>query len=139
YHLHLAASRAYLARHPPICTPADLKGHRFVGYIADMIFDKELDYLGEVGAGAVPLASTSVTVQLNWVRLGAGLAVVHDFALPSAPEVVRVLPDDVALTRAFYLIRHADDRRVERLNRFADLLTQGIRREVARLEALTGA
>ncbi len=139
YHLHLAASRAYLARHPPICTPADLKGHRFVGYIADMIFDKELDYLGEVGAGAVPLASNSVSVQLNWVRGGAGVAVVHDFALPSAPEAVKVLDGQVGLTRAFYLIRHADDRRVERLNRFADLLAQGVRREVARLEGLTPA
>ena len=136
YHLHLAASRDYLAAHPPIQSPADLKGHRFVGYIADMIFDKELDYLGEVGAGAVPLASNSVTVQLNWVRQGAGVAVVHDFALPTAPEAVRVLAGQVALRRAFYLIRHADDRRVERLNRFADLLAQGVRREVARLESL---
>lgn len=136
YHLHLAASRVYLAAHPPIETPADLKGHRFVGYIADMIFDKELDYLGEVGAGAVPLASNSVTVQLNWVRQGAGVAVVHDFALPTAPEVERLLADQVSLRRAFYLIRHADDRRVERLNRFADLLAQGVRREVARLESL---
>ena len=135
YHLHLAASRDYLARHPVIATPADLKTHRVVGYIADMIFDKELDYLGEVGAGAVPLASNSVTVQLNWVRQGAGVAVVHDFVLPSAPEVVRILPDQVSLTRTFYLIRHADDRRVERLNRFADLLAQGVRREVARLES----
>ncbi len=75
-----------------------------------------------------------MTVQLNWVRQGAGVAVVHDFALPSAPEVERVLVDQVALTRAFYLIRHADDRRVERLNRFADLLAAGVRREVARLE-----
>ncbi|MBI1217549.1 MAG: LysR family transcriptional regulator [Rhodobacteraceae bacterium] len=136
YHLHLAANRAYLARHPAITGTADLKHHRFVGYIADMIFDKELDYLGEVGAGPVPLASNSVTVQLNWVRQGAGVAVVHDFALPTAPEAVRVLADQVALTRAFYLIRHADDRRVERLNRFADLLAHGVRREVARLESL---
>jgi DNA-binding transcriptional LysR family regulator len=137
YHLHLAASRDYLARHPPITAPADLKGHRFVGYIADMIFDKELDYLGEVGAETVALASNSVTVQLNWVRGGAGVAVVHDFALASAPEAVKLLPEAVALTRAFYLIRHADDRRVERLNRFADLLAHGLRREVARLESVT--
>lgn len=137
YHLHLAASRDYLARHPPIREPADLKGHRFVGYIADMIFDKELDYLGEVGAVTLALASNSVTVQLNWVRRGAGVAVVHDFALASAPEAVKLLADRVALTRAFYLIRHADDRRVERLNRFADRLAQGVRREVARLEGVT--
>lgn len=137
YHLHLAASRGYLARHGPITGRADLRGHRVVGYIPDMIFDKELDYLSEIGAETVPLASNSVSVQLNWVRQGAGLAIVHDFAMPSAPEVVKLLPDEIALRRAFYLIRHASDRRLERLNRFAEALAQGLRREVARLEALT--
>jgi hypothetical protein len=42
YRLHLAASRAYLRNHPPIEGLADLRGHRIVGYIPDMIFDKEL-------------------------------------------------------------------------------------------------
>ena len=102
-----------------------------------MIFDKELDYLAEIGAETVPLASNSVSVQLNWLRHGAGLGIVHDFAMPSAPELVKVLPAEIRLTRAFWLIRHADDRRVERLNRFADLLVQGLRREVLRLEAMT--
>lgn len=137
YHLHLAAARDYLAAHGPITRRADLRGHRVVGYIPDMIFDKELDYLAEIGAETVPLASNSVSVQLNWVRQGAGLAIVHDFAMPSAPEVVKLLKDDIHLTRAFYLIRHASDRRLERLNRFAEALAQGLRREVARLEALT--
>lgn len=137
YHLHLAAARDYLAAHGPIASRADLRGHRVVGYIPDMIFDKELDYLAEIGAETVPLASNSVSVQLNWVRQGAGLAIVHDFAMPSAPEVVKLLPDQISLTRAFYLIRHASDRRLERLNRFAEALALGLRREVARLEALT--
>ncbi|MCB2130131.1 MAG: LysR family transcriptional regulator [Rhodobacteraceae bacterium] len=136
YKLHLAASREYLARHPPILSVADLKAHRTIGYIQDMIFDKELDYQTDVGMEAVTLASNSVSVQFNWVRTGAGVAVVHDFALPAAPGLVRILADQVSLTRTFYLIRHPDDRRVERLNRFAGLLAQGVRREVARLEAL---
>ena len=135
YHLHLAASRDYLAGAPPIRSRADLGAQRFVGYIPDMIFDKELDYLAEAGGEAARLASNSVAVQLAWVRQGAGIAVVHDFALPSAPELVRVLPGEVRLTRAFWLIRHADDRRVGRLNRVAELIAQGVRREVARLEA----
>jgi DNA-binding transcriptional LysR family regulator len=100
-----------------------------------MIHDKELDYLTELGAQTVALASNSVSVQLNWLRAGAGVGVVHDFALPAAPELVRLIPEQVALTRSFWLIRHADDGRVERLNRFADLLAQGLRREVGRLEA----
>jgi len=137
YQLHLAASRDYLARAGAITGRDDLRQHRMVGYIPDMIFDKELDYLAEIGAGPVALASNSISVQLNWLRHGAGVGVVHDFAMPSAPELVKLIPDQIHLTRAFWLIRHADDGRVERLNRFADLLAQGLKREVARLEAMT--
>ena len=134
YHLHLAASRDYLADHPPILGPQDLAAHRFVGYIPDMIFDKELDYLTAIGVAAVPLASNSVSVQLNWLRHGAGVGVVHDFALPAAPELCRVIPDQISLNRAFWLIRHADDGRIGRLNRFAAVLVAEFRDEMQRLE-----
>lgn len=137
YHLHLAASKSYLARTGPIATREDLKTRRMVGYIPDMIFDKELDYMAELGPQGVVLASNSVSVQFNWLRAGAGVAIVHAFAIPSAPEIVPVLKRDFALVRSFWLIRHQDDRRSERLNRFAEALAQGVRREVARLEALT--
>ena len=135
YRLHLAASRRYLRRHPAINTLEDLQGHRMVGYIPDMIFDKELDYLTGIGVERVALASNSVSVQFNWIRQGGGVGIVHDFAIPSAKGLVRLLTDQVSLTRSFYLIRHADDRRMDRLNRFAAALADGIRREVARLEA----
>lgn len=139
YQLHLAGHEAYLSRHPPIAERAQLKGHRIVGYISDMIFDKELDYLAQTGADKVELASNSVSVQMQMLRAGAGLGIVHDFALPFTPGVVRVLPADIALSRAFWLIRHADDRRSERLDRLAEALGRGMRREVARLEALAVA
>ncbi len=134
YKLHLAATQGYLDAHPPIKTLKDLKGHRVIGYIPDMIFDKEVDYLGQTGVDRVTLASNSVAVQVNWVRQGAGLAIVHDFCMPTLPDIRRVLADKISLKRTFYLVRHLDDRRVERLNRFSDLLGQGLRREVARLE-----
>jgi len=138
YHLHLAASRAYLDKHPPIRSLNDLRDHRLIGYIPDMIFDRELDYLSALGEVATAtLMSNSFSVQLNWARLGAGLCIVHDFAIPTYPDLQKILTDLVSLSRSFYLIRHADDRRVERLNRFADELAGQLRREVARLEALT--
>ena len=139
YRLHLAAHPAYLAKAAPLRAVSDLCDHRIVGYIPDMIFDKELDYLTGLGAGVVPMASNSVSVQLNLLRAGAGVGVVHDFALPSAPELIKVLPDQIALTRAFWLIRHEGDARAARLNRFADLLAGGIRREVQRLEAASAS
>ena len=52
-----------------------------------------------------------------------------------APGVRIVLPQRIALRRSFWLIRHADDRRSRRLTRLAEMLSQGLRAEVARLEA----
>ncbi len=137
YRLHLAAHERYLASVPPIRTLQDLGQHRIVGYIPDMIFDKELDYLSETGAGRIDLASNSVPVQFNLLRQGVGVGIVHDFAIPSDPAVRRILADTFSLTRSFYLIRHSDDRKVEKLNRFAARLAEGVRFEVQRLEALT--
>jgi DNA-binding transcriptional LysR family regulator len=137
YHLHLAASRDYLARHG-VPTRESLTEHRMVGYIPDMIFDKELDYLTGLGVGRVALASNAVPVQVQWLRAGAGVGMVHAFAMPFAPELVPVLPE-IRLTRAFWLIRHEGDARSARLDRFAAALAAGIRAEVARLEAVRSA
>ena len=136
YRLHLAASDAYLARAAPLTSLSDLRQHRVIGYIPDLIFDRELDYLADIGVEQPPLASNSVSVQLNLILQGAGVGVVHDFALPAAHRVRRVLPEEFSLRRSFYLIRHADDRAVPRIERFAVALGQGLRAEVARLEAL---
>ncbi|RKF16970.1 LysR family transcriptional regulator [Roseovarius spongiae] len=134
YHLHLVASRNYLEKSAPLNTRADLRHHRIIGYIQDMIFDKELDYLAETGLDRVDLASNSVSVQFSWLRQAAGIGIMHDFAIPYARGLVKVLEDEISLTRSFYLVRHAEDRRLERMNRFAEALARGIRREVARLE-----
>lgn len=135
YRLHLAASAQYLQAHPKITRQADLQSHRLVGYIPDMIFDRELDYLGDLGEARVPLASNSVSVQVHMIQQGGGVGVVHDFSLPFAPGVTKILEHEVSLTRSFYLIRHADDQRNLRLSRFADQLITALRSEVAALEA----
>lgn len=129
YQLHLATRTDA----PPLSSLSDLKGRPIVGYIPDMIFDKELDYLGALGASGVQMASNSVAVQLQMIRQ-AGIGIVHDFALPFAPELCQVLTDQVALTRSFYLVRHTSDRHSDRLSRFAAALKSGMQAEVALLE-----
>ncbi len=136
YRLNLAAHEDYLQAHPPILSREDLRGHRMIGYIPDMIFDRELDYLAETGVDWAQLTSNSVSVQMQAIRVGAGLGIVHDFAVPFCPGVRRILTDQLSLSRSFWLIRHQDDRRSLRMNRLADALGQGIRAEVARLQAL---
>ncbi|MFT6605185.1 MAG: DNA-binding transcriptional LysR family regulator [Halocynthiibacter sp.] len=136
YRLHLAAHKKYLRSAPPLSALSDLRAHKIIGYIPDMIFDKELDYLAELGADRISFGSNSVSVQFQFVQSGAGVGIVHDFALPFGRGLQRVLPEALSLTRSFYLIRPEGDRKVDRLNRLATALAQGLKREVERLEAL---
>ena len=137
YKLHLVGSRWYLRHSLPIETLEDLKGRPMIGYIPDMIFDAELDYLSDLGVTRVALASNSVSVQLKLVSNGAGLCMAHDFALPTNRNLRQVLTEHISLTRSFYLVRHQGDQRSERLNRIATQLVDGLRAEVAKLEAPT--
>lgn len=137
YRLHLVASRRYLRENPPVLSVADLKGREVIGYIPDMIFDAELDYLKDLEVTRVPMASNSVPVQLRLAAQGSGLCVAHDFALPSHRTLRKVLADEISLTRSFFLVRHQGDRRSTRLNRFAAQLLNGLREEIVRLESLT--
>ena len=136
YRLHLAASVALWDKFKEPKSLNDLRSLPTVGYVQDMIFDKELDYLEPLGLRRVQLASNSISVQMNLLRQGAGVGIVHDFALHFAPELRRILVDQLSLTRSFFLIRSADDRRNRRLNLFAAVLLSGIRDEIARLETL---
>jgi DNA-binding transcriptional LysR family regulator len=134
YHLSLAASRGWLAAQGAPSGPEALKAARMIGYIPDMIFDAELDYLAQFGITRVALASNAVSVQLNLARAGAGLAIVHDFALPNAPELVRLFPDRLRLKRSFWLVTHAGPRDA-RLGLVSRLLRDGLRAEIARRES----
>lgn len=136
YHLHLAASHDYLAQAAPLTRLSDLRNHPVVGYIQDMISYPELDFLEDLGVERTALASNLVSVQLGLVKQGGGVGVTHDFILPSAPELKRVLTDELSIKRSFYLVRHEGDARMERFARVGEELLRGIRDEVARLEGM---
>jgi len=116
YDLHLYGSRAYLDRHPPIARLSDLRRLRGIGYVSDMIFDKELDYIPLIDPDFRPhLTSTSVHVQMEAVLNGAGIAIMHDFMAERHPELEQVLPEDISFTRTFWSIVHEDYAEVERI------------------------
>jgi hypothetical protein len=102
---------------------ADLGGVRGIGYISDMIFDESLDYYALLGREREPaLTSNSLLIQLRWCLRGAGVCILPDFVAGEHPALRAVLPEDVRLTRAFYLVRHQDDARVARVNHIADVI-----------------
>jgi len=112
YRLLLYASRDYLAAHPPISTPADLPAHDFVGYIEDMLFTPELNYLSTIGPGInARIRSTNLIAQAQAALRGSGLCVLPVFVARDYPELVPVLPDLISLKRSFFMHIHEDNRK----------------------------
>jgi DNA-binding transcriptional LysR family regulator len=128
YHLGLFASQAYLDEHPRIQSLSDLSGHRFIGYIEDMLYAPELDYLPLVSRDIRPsFSSSNLVVQFKAACAGHGLCVLPVFVAAEEPLLVRVLADSVSLTRAFWLIVHADMRDLARVRVAAEFITQEAR------------
>jgi len=131
YELHLYGSKDYLAGHLPVAQLADLRHLRGIGYVPDMIFDKELDYIPLIDPGFRPhLTSTSVHVQLEAVLNGAGVAIVHDFMAERHPDLQRVLPNEVSFTRTFWSVVHEDYAEVERIRVCVAEIVEHMRRRL---------
>ena len=124
YRLHIYASSGYLAAHPPISSPADFSRHGFVGYIEDMLFTPELNYLSSIGPGInARVRSTNLTAQAYATAAGSGLCVLPAFIARLHPELVAVLPEEVALTRSFFMHIHEDNRKSAHVRAAAAFIT----------------
>lgn len=136
YELGLYAASSYLAKHPPICSIADLKQHRFIGYIEDLIYTPELDYLPLVSRDIHPFfSSSSLFIQYQAVLQGHGLCVLPCFMAHAAPELERILTQEIALQRSFYMVTHSDIRNIARVRVTGDFIA----REVAASKSLFSA
>jgi len=125
YRLGLYASQDYLDAMPKIAAADDLFAHRIVGYIDDLIFTPELDYLDEVAKGLrAQIQSSSVLAQMNAVAAGAGIGVIHHFMAVDEPRLVPVLPESVSITRSFWLLVHADLKDVARVRAVVDFVVR---------------
>jgi DNA-binding transcriptional LysR family regulator len=109
YDLALYAAPSYLEAHPPIRSAADLPVHRFVSYIGELLHFPELDFLQHVApGGTTALESSNLVAQLKATLAGGGLCVLPAFLAGDEPGLVRVLPEEVRLTRSLWLIVHQD-------------------------------
>lgn len=122
YELALYAAPGYLARHPPVRTRSDLTSHAFVGYVDDLVFTRGLDYLDEILPGLkARIQSSSLSTQLAITELGHGICVLPTFMAAGRPGLTPVLPEDVRLSRSYWLFTHrdlADTARVRTVMRF---------------------
>lgn len=111
YDLKIYASAAYIRTKAPIRTRADLSGHRFTGYIEELLFTPELDYLSLVcDRHQVCMRSGNLIAQLQATVAGIGLAILPCFMAKWRRDLVPVLPEEFSLTRSFWLLMHEDSK-----------------------------
>ncbi len=133
YGLSLYAAPAYLDARPPIRTRADMAGHRFIGYIEDLLYAPELDYMQAPDVDIqVGLQSSNLIAQLQAAIAGAGLCVLPDFIATAEPGLRRVLPDAVHLERSLWLVTHADLKSLARIRAVTDTIVNAVKNERAR-------
>ncbi|WP_259783062.1 LysR family transcriptional regulator [Aestuariispira ectoiniformans] len=127
YTLGLYASRSYLEEHGlPACID-DLKQHRLVGYVEDLIYSTLLNYASEVFQGAVQqLGISSAVGQLEAVRAGAGIGVLHDYLAKGDAGLVRLL-EESTMQRSYWIAYHESQREIRRVQAVADHIGQVVR------------
>jgi molybdate transport repressor ModE-like protein len=132
YSLGLYAAPAYLDRAPAITGRSDLPGHRFVGYIEELLFTPELDYLPQVSPKiSAKFRSANLIAQLNATIAGFGIAVLPHFMATAHPELRPVLPDEITISRTFWLLMHADSKDLARIRAVADYIYETVEGERA--------
>ncbi|SFL36783.1 DNA-binding transcriptional regulator, LysR family [Bradyrhizobium sp. NFR13] len=108
YTLSVYASEDYLARSTPIREPGDLADHLLITYIYDIIYSRALDYASTFSELMTRrFECGSVVGQLEAVRAGHGVGILHDYAAQLYPELKRILPAS-RFTRSYWLVSHPD-------------------------------
>jgi DNA-binding transcriptional LysR family regulator len=132
YDLGLYAAPAYLEAHTPIASAADLRGHRFVTYIEDLLHFPELDFVRHVAPeGCTSLESSNLVAQLRATLAGAGLCVLPAFLAAGDPRLVRVLGEEVTLSRSLWMIVHQDLAELARVKAVVRFIRESVEAERA--------
>ncbi|ODT18089.1 MAG: LysR family transcriptional regulator [Hyphomicrobium sp. SCN 65-11] len=132
YELGVYASGEYLDRSEAVVKVEDLRCHPFVSYVDELIYAKELNYIPRVDPAIRPsLKSSNPIAQLKAIVSGFGLGVLPCFMADPEPLLRRVLADKVVLHNTFWLITHADLRRLSRVRTVADFIYREVNAERA--------
>ncbi|WP_337183600.1 LysR family transcriptional regulator [Shinella sp.] len=129
YTLGLYASRGYLDENGTPDTVEDLKAHRRIGYVEDLIFTASLNFTGEImRSWDAGFEISSATGQTEAVRSGAGIGILHDYIARQHPELVRLLPA-ASIRRAYWTTWHESARDLVRVRTVAEFVQELVRQE----------
>ncbi len=106
YTLALYASESYLAAHGSPESVADLSNHPLVYFIDSMLQVDDLDLAPTLFAPTMreSISSTNVFVHVEATRAAAGIGLLPCFMADRHADLIRVLPDEVAVQLTYWLV-----------------------------------
>jgi len=129
YTLGLYASKAYAEAHGLPAERGELARHRLIGYVPDLVINPTLDYAAEFSpAWDAGFAISSALGQVEAVRSGAGIGILHSYIARAAADLVPVsaIP---AIRRSYWLVYHESVRQVRRIQAAASFIAKSVERE----------
>ena len=126
YTLHFYAAKTYLATHPRPLSVADLAHHLQVTYVPDLLFSDALNFVPEMfGPSFRRFECASALAQVEAVRAGTGIGILHDYASRLDEALETVLPETF-FARTYWLATHADTHDLMRVRVVSDFIVSEV-------------
>lgn len=130
YDLGIYAARSNAAAQPEE-GGLSLTDHLFVGYIDELLFTRELDYLPLVERNLRPrMKSSNLLAQQQMIAAGYGIGMLPAFLARHDPRLVRIRRD-ISIRRTFWMIVHSDLKDLARVRVTMDFLVSQAQSERA--------
>ena len=124
YNLSLYASKDYITKYGKPSSLSQLSDHRLIGYVDDLIYSESLEYTNEfLRNWRSSLEVSSATGQVEAVKAGAGIGILHDYLASDDNSLVRLFPSST-ISRSYWLAYHESQKNLERIKVVSNFLTE---------------
>lgn len=95
-----------------------------IGYIEDLLYDEELNFINEILPGVRPqFRSSTIIGQMNSILADNGIGLIPYFMAHSEGTLVSVLPE-LSIDRTFWIQFNPDSRRIARVRATIDFIVE---------------
>ena len=127
YSLGLYVSKSYVASRQAPHSIEDIKNHRRIGYVEDLIYTASLNYTDEIMRNwDASFEVSSAIGQTEAVRSGAGVGILHNYIARNDADLIRILPEAI-IKRAYWTTWHESARELLRVKTVIDWLQDQVR------------